>query len=234
MPTCEARIATDRAQRYLDQLCSHLGQMQHMRHLPASGHGGAGVPRVEHIEQTSGSALIRFADGAWTLEANQDALLLRVEADSPAALERLKTAIAARIAKIGRRDDLTVAWHCSEEPGPDDGPNGAGTGTVEQGRRTGGRRWRRLGWFAALGLAAAIHLGLIGSLLGSGRWKDVTADVIITLVAVKLILLALHTRFGRGAGHTAGPRAHHGGPATFISDRTSRLDENPPRSSPAA
>jgi len=210
MPTCEARIATDRAQRYLDQLCSHLGQMQRMRHLPASGHGGAGVPRVEHIEQMPGSALIRFADGAWRLEANHDALVLRVEADDPAALERLKAAIAARIAKIGRRDELTVVWRCSEVPGSDGGPNGAGT--VEQVQRTGGRRWRRIGWFASVGLAAVIHLGLLRSLLGSGRWKDLAADVIIALVAVKLLLLALHARLGRGVGRTVGSRVHRGAP----------------------
>lgn len=124
MPQCEARIGTDRAQRYLDQLCSHLGQMQHMRHRPASGHRGAGMPRLEQVEQGPGSAVIRFADGAWMLEASPEALALRVEADDPAALERLTNAIAARIAKIGRRDNLAVEWHCPEDPGRHSGPGG--------------------------------------------------------------------------------------------------------------
>lgn len=144
MHTCEARIATDRAQRYLDQLCGHLGQMQHMRHLPSSGHGGAGVPRVEQVEQAPGSAVIRFTDGAWMLEASADALVLRVEAEDPAALERLTNAISARIAKIGRRDGLTVDWHCPDDPG---GPGGPDRGQAPANTPAPARRrwWRRIG-----------------------------------------------------------------------------------------
>ena len=114
MPSAEARIPTDRAARYLEQLCSHLGSMAHMRHLPsslaASFHDNGGMPRVESVEQDAGHALIRFADGSWDLTAHNDALVLRVEAAEDAALERLKGAIAARIAKIGRRDGLGVDW----------------------------------------------------------------------------------------------------------------------------
>lgn len=210
MPTYEARITTDRAQRYLEQLCSHLGQMQHLRHLPASGHGGAGVPRVVQVERAPGSAVIRFADGAWMLEAGPDALMLRVEADDAAALERLTTAISTRIAKIGRRDGLRVAWHSAEDRDARDHPDDVGA--LERGQRAGGRWWRRIGWIAVVGFAAVIHLGLIGSLLGSGRWKDVAADVIVALIVVKLVLIALHTRLGRRVGHGTGPRAHHGAP----------------------
>jgi len=197
MHRAEARITTDRAERYLDQLCSHLGQMQHMRHLPKGGHGGAAVAKVEHVEQTPGRAEIHFADGSWTLRADPDALLLLVEADDPAALKRLTDAIAARITKIGRRDGLTVAWH---EAGGQDSHGESGGGDAE-GPGSGPdrrRRWRRTGWLAVIGLAAAIHLGLIGSLLGSGRFKDATADAILALLAVKLVLVALHARFGRG------------------------------------
>ena len=117
MHSAEARVSTDRAERYLDQLCGHLGQLQHMRHLPKGGHGGAGAPQVEHVERESGRAEIRFADGSWTLHADADALLLRVEAEDSAALERLKDAITARITKIGRRDGLTVTWHEGLEDG---------------------------------------------------------------------------------------------------------------------
>ncbi len=197
MHSVEARIPTDRAERYLDQLCSHLGQLQQMRHLPKGGHGGAGVPRVEHVEQAPGRAEIRFADGSWTLHAGADALVLRVEADDPAALERLKDAIAARIAKIGRRDGLSVAWH---EAGSQDTHDGSGGASGDGRGSAGGRRrwWRRIGWFAVIALAATIHLGLIGSLLGAGRWKDAAADALLALIAAKLVLVALHARFGRG------------------------------------
>lgn len=97
---CEARIATDRAQRYLEQLCGHLGRMHHMSHAPSA--------RVEQTSDTS--AVVTFADGAWVLEAGPDALTLRIEADDPAALERLKDALGKRIATIGRRDNLSVEW----------------------------------------------------------------------------------------------------------------------------
>lgn len=118
MLSAEAHITTDRAARYLDQLCSHLGSMRHARHLHlppsafASRHGAAGMPRVVSVEQSGNSAVIRFADGSWELTAQKDMLILRVVADEDATLERLKAAIAARIAKIGRRDGLSVQW-CS-------------------------------------------------------------------------------------------------------------------------
>jgi hypothetical protein len=148
MHSAEASIATDRAERYVDQLCSHLSQLQHMRHLPKGGHGDSAVPRVEHIETTPGRAEVRFADGSWTLRAVADALVLRVEADDRATLERLRNAITARITKIGRRDGLTVTWQELEDHDADDRSDGirdeksrrvagAGTGT--------GRWWRRLG-----------------------------------------------------------------------------------------
>jgi hypothetical protein len=119
MPSAEARVPTDRGGRYLEQLCSHLGSLPHLRHLrhlpkaataAVSAHGAGGMPRVESVERSESRAVIRFADGTWDLTAHDDALVLRVEAEDAAALERLKGAIAARIAQIGRRDGLRVNW----------------------------------------------------------------------------------------------------------------------------
>lgn len=145
--SAEARIPTDRAARYLEQLCSHLGAMQHMRHLPTGGHGGAGVPRVEDIEQTSDHAVVRFADGSWDLDAADDALVLRVTAHDDAALDRLKAAIAARIAKIGRRDGLSVVWSPPADTRDENvhtpPPPGAANRTAARPSRPGW--WRRHG-----------------------------------------------------------------------------------------
>ncbi|MBR7836598.1 DUF2218 domain-containing protein [Actinospica durhamensis] len=202
MPTADARITTDRAERYLEQLCSHLGAMGHMRHVPASGHGGAEVARVEHVEKSATGAVIRFAEGCWVLDATPDALILRVEAEDPATLERLKASIAARIAKIGRRDGLTVAWSQSAAADTHDGPHRSHGATAnaeadpEPARR---RRWRQAGWLAVVALAVAVHLGLIGSLLGPGRWKDAAADAILAILGIKLVLVALHVRSRRSA-----------------------------------
>jgi hypothetical protein len=137
--------------------------------------------------------VVRFAEGSWTLSASADTLILRVEAEEAAALDRLKSAIAARIAKIGRRDRLAVEWREADAPEVQELPGSAAAG---QPRRRG---WRKAGWIAAVALAVAVHLGLIWSLAGSGRWKEPAADVILALIAVKLVLLALHAKYGRGA-----------------------------------
>lgn len=199
MPVAEARIPTDRATRYLEQLCSHLGSMQHMRHLPgsahASGHGAAGMPRVAGVEQSGNRAVVRFADGSWHLTAHEDALVLRVEADEDTVLDRLKEAIAARIAKIGRRDGLSVDWSSSSAERGGAAAEAEGPSARGRGGRT---KWRRLGWIALAALAAAVHLGMIGSLFGSGGSRDIAADAMIALVAVKLVLVGLHTRLKHG------------------------------------
>ena len=130
MPTTQGRVATDRAGRYLDQLCGHLGQMRHLRHGLArrpgdtdtgrhgasdtARHSGAGMPEVLGVERADGRGIVRFAEGAWTLTATPGALLLRVEAADEQALERLRGAITARIEKIGRRDRLAVSWQQPE------------------------------------------------------------------------------------------------------------------------
>lgn len=90
MLSSEGRIATDRAERYLEQLNGHLGHMHRLR----GGHGGHTLPKDENV----------------VMEAGPDALTVRVSAEDPAELERLKSAIAARIGTIGRRDELTVEW----------------------------------------------------------------------------------------------------------------------------
>jgi hypothetical protein len=111
MISAEGRVATARADRYLDQLCRHLGQMRHMAHGPKARHAGEGMPEVRGVERTGSAGAVRFADGAWTLTATPDALLLRVDAVDERALARLRDGVTARVEKIGRRDGLTVTWH---------------------------------------------------------------------------------------------------------------------------
>lgn len=100
MPSAETRIPTDRASRYLTQLCEHLAVIgQHA----TPGH----APRVQWND-THG--IVDLPDGQLTLTAELAALHIRAEGHSPAALERIKQTLTERIQTIGRRDNLAVTW----------------------------------------------------------------------------------------------------------------------------
>jgi hypothetical protein len=101
-----ARIATDRADRYIDQLCGHRGHLGRIGAL----HNGNRMPRVLGIERGESGTRVRFDLGTWHLAAAPDALAVRVCAEDAESLERLKGAVAARITKIGRRDGLALIW----------------------------------------------------------------------------------------------------------------------------
>ncbi|MEZ0115520.1 hypothetical protein ABH920_009559 [Catenulispora sp. EB89] len=96
MPTMEARVPTDRAARYLQQLCSHAGRMHH------------GGPRAEATSDTTG----RITRGAAVcdLTAAPDALVLRVTGDDEQQLKALQEAVTRTLERVGRRDGLTVFW----------------------------------------------------------------------------------------------------------------------------
>jgi hypothetical protein len=107
MPTAEARIPTDRAERYLTQLCRHLSEMG------AAASGSAWAPaRVEYSDR---EGVVDFGWARCTLEAALDELILSAEAERPEDLRRLQTAVASRLERVGRRDGITVTW---QEPEP--------------------------------------------------------------------------------------------------------------------
>lgn len=110
MPIAEARIETDRASRYLTQLCRHIDRM------PAR-HGGPGAPEEGRPEadwsQTEGR--ITFgARGHCVLRAEPDALLVRLETAGLEDLDRLTRLLAARLGGFGRRDRLAIHWQRTE------------------------------------------------------------------------------------------------------------------------
>jgi hypothetical protein len=108
MYTAETRVTTDRATRYLAQLCEHLsaigqsGAGQTDRHI-----GPANAPIVEW---TTAHGLVRIGAAQFSMDATPDALTLYAEAPDPAALDRVKYMLTQRIQSIGRRDNLTVHW----------------------------------------------------------------------------------------------------------------------------
>ncbi|MGW4566311.1 DUF2218 domain-containing protein [Streptomyces sp. NPDC004561] len=199
MPTAEAHLATDRASRYLVQLCRHLRQMDRIRHRPPGGHGvGRMKPEVQQVDYTDTHGTVRFADGQWTLDATADTLTLRVTADDEEALRRLQDGIGARIEKIGRRDGLQVQWRRvgtdalpQEERDTEGGSPGAG------GRR--GSRGATLGLVAGGVLIVAVHLGIGGAVLADAKWTGWAANAVLVLILVKLLFMGGHLFLGRAA-----------------------------------
>ena len=107
----QTRVGTERAGRYLAQLCEHLDQLTARpgTHGPAGRHDG-GPPDLRRVEWTADRGVVEFERATFTLTAAPDELTLRVEAEDAQDLERIKEALSARIETIGRRDGLTVTW----------------------------------------------------------------------------------------------------------------------------
>lgn len=93
MLTCEGFTETNRASRYLVQLCKHMS---------------ARGMTVETSEDTYG-----FTDFGWgicTLRARDEGLVMTIESGDPRVLDRVQCALTRDIERFGRRDGLTVTW----------------------------------------------------------------------------------------------------------------------------
>ena len=118
MPASQARVRTDRAGRYLAQLCNHGGQMSRLAlHRPRSHGDGGRPPAVRYAEASDTDGVIDFGGGRCTLHATYDALTLTAEADDLENLRRIQEGIARRLERIGRRDRLAVTWSRTPEVG---------------------------------------------------------------------------------------------------------------------
>lgn len=99
MPTAEARIETTHAQRYVAQLCDHLGHMRHgtttAQHPNQGGlHERPAVQQVEHGDRYGEFV---FDWGTCKLLALDDALLIRADASNDEDLTRAQAMIGHRI-----------------------------------------------------------------------------------------------------------------------------------------
>lgn len=194
MPAAEAQVRTDRASRYLVQLCRHARQMASMRHRPPARLGGHTPPDVLDVDCSEPRGIVRFAEGQWTLEATADTLTLRVEAADAETLRRLQDGITARMEKIGRRDRLAVTW---QQPSPDEqNPGAAPAPDTAAGKR------RRRGWLSTIALAVgaalvvAVHLGVGGAALATSAWTGWAANIVLALILLKLVTIAGHLVLG--------------------------------------
>jgi hypothetical protein len=115
MVTAEGHMATDRAGRYLEQLCQHLDSL------------GQARPQMRvNVEWSGEHGVIDFGWGRCTLDAKPSALGLVVQAGDEPSLRELQQRISDRLERIGRRDGLRVTWSpvhgtAVQMPGPPPG-----------------------------------------------------------------------------------------------------------------
>ena len=228
MLTAEARVETERASRYLVQLCRHAQQMgrhSHYRARPHSSGDAHRAPEVHHVEWTDTHGTVRVSLGQWTMQATADALTLRAEADTEEDLKRIQELVAGRMEKIGTRDRLTVTWQRlgTTDLQPDEPDSVAGSQPREEQQHPTGaqRRWS----FGVVGGVVALiivaHLVLGGSVLAASRWLGWGAGaVVLVVVLAKVIGIGtLATRHGHL--HTRKRKSGHDSPRTGSSRRSS-------------
>jgi hypothetical protein len=113
MPTAEARIETDRPERYLAQICQHAAAMGDGDHQ-ARMHGGDHPQREElgvHAEWSETRGAVTFTPGGTcSLTADESALTLRIEATDEDSLQRIRDILTRDLDRFGRRDGLVVSW----------------------------------------------------------------------------------------------------------------------------
>lgn len=87
----EARVATARTSRYLQQLCKHFAHK-----LPTS--------------HTAEAGRIEFSIGVCTLAAGPETLILTAESPDAPSLDRLEDVIARHLERFAFRDKPEVRW----------------------------------------------------------------------------------------------------------------------------
>ncbi|GAA1837669.1 DUF2218 domain-containing protein [Microlunatus capsulatus] len=89
--TSRADVATDAAERYAEQLASHLGRKAEVRDEPEGRR-------------------ILVGDGGCLLVVGEAVLELRAEAASAESLTRVQHVVGSHLERFGQRDALVVTW----------------------------------------------------------------------------------------------------------------------------
>jgi hypothetical protein len=198
MPTADARIPTERASRYLTQLCRHLGQTSRMRHQAPSRPDGQLPPTVEQVDWSDTMGTIRFSQGTCTLSATAGTLTVRIDADDEDTLLRLKEGVTRRLETVGRRDHLTVHWRQTDSTAgvpPDAAAAVAATDHSPASRSH--RIGRMLALAGVAAVAVLVHLGLFGGALAASPWASWGTNIVLALILLKLVAVAAHVVLGR-------------------------------------
>lgn len=192
MPTAHATVPTDRASRYLAQLCRHLGELQHQTDSPTSPDTDPEPahrrrrPQIRHLEWSDTHGTVDLGVGRLALQATPDALDVALEAADERTLGRLQDTVATRIQTIGRRDRLIVTWEHATTP-----TTGSGH-ALTPGHDVGARRPRRTrALLAVAALAIGLHAAVATAVLTGPSWLSWAADGVLVLVGIKLAAIAL-------------------------------------------
>lgn len=91
MERSTARVRTEKAGRYLVQLCKHFGHK-----VPAEWSDSEGV--------------VRFEPGTCRMAATNDTLILDCESATGADLVVVQNVVADHLVRFAWKDELSVAW----------------------------------------------------------------------------------------------------------------------------
>nr|WP_181698952.1 DUF2218 domain-containing protein [Nocardia sp. GTS18] len=186
MATSEARIPTDRAERFLAQLCRHASMIGSG---PNAAHSETAPRRdVTVTAEWSGTAgTITFAPwGRCDLTATTDALIAHVEAPNTGYLEQIQTVIGRNLERMSHRTPLTVEW-----AEVDVLPNSGSPTATKDGRRP---KLRLAAITVIAALAVTAHLMLGGSLITDQRLTSAAVLLFLTLAGLKLATIVLARR----------------------------------------
>lgn len=91
MPSSHATVRTEKAQRYLAQLCKHFAHK---------------VP----VDGDQSSAHVRFDPGDCRMEADATSLRIHCEADQEQKLQIVQYIVEDHVVRFGWREKLAVEW----------------------------------------------------------------------------------------------------------------------------
>lgn len=119
MPTIEARVATDRPSRYLQQFCKHASAMGDGRGRThrKPPHAPDRSLLVAAAEWTETRGVVTFTpSGRCTLTTGAGVLIVRIDADDADTLRLIQRVVSDDFARFGQRDGVDVRWQERTEP----------------------------------------------------------------------------------------------------------------------
>jgi hypothetical protein len=198
MPILQAQIEIDRPSRYLVQFCKHAAAMGSAGGHSARLHLQGILARREvqvTAEWTDTAGTVTFTPwGLCALTADGSVLTVCLKAADEEGLAQIRDIVTRDFERFTRRNPVTVSWRRSDDPGatlvP---PSGA---AIARRRRSPLRSGLQIGMLVLAGLVVVgLHIGLGGAAIAGSRWTGVAGNVVVGLIALKIVLIVV-ARFG--------------------------------------